>query len=81
MHQNYEHLLSEFKKLEVEYNKLKRDSETYYLLSKIYYNSAIGMFICDKNCFFIDTNSEFSFINGYSNEELKKMTFKQITTK
>lgn len=79
MHQNYEHLLSEFKKLEVEYNKLKRDSETYYLLSKIYYNSAIGMFICDKNGFFIDTNPEFSFITGYSNEELKKMTFKQIT--
>jgi PAS domain S-box-containing protein len=53
--------------------------ESEYRFRKIFEDGATGMVMADKSSKFIMVNPTFCHLTGYSEEELKQLTFKQIT--
>ena len=51
----------------------------YNNLLGLFDNSSLGMVICTPECRFLKVNTQFTTITGYSKDELKDMTFRDIT--
>ena len=56
-----------------------KQKPTYDNLLSLFENSTIGMVICTTGGRFLKVNSQFTKITGYSKDELKAMTYRDIT--
>lgn len=77
---NMTQLISEItyqKTEQVQLNKALQESE--FRFDKLYENGPFGMVLADKDFHFTKANPAFCSITGYSEEELKKMSFLDIT--